>query len=68
MYIVCMYGSLSQGDLGTIPDKYDVAVSTACPGLDYCVVDTMETAVKCVEFLKRADLGTATFIAIDKVC
>ena len=56
-----------QGDLGTIPDKYDVAVSTASPALDYVVVDTMETGIKCVEFLKNANLGTTTFIAMDKV-
>ena len=55
------------GDLGTIDEKYDVAISTACPGLDDIVVDTMETAVKCVEFLKKHDLGCATFIALDKV-
>ena len=28
------------GSLGTIPDKYDVAVSTACPALNNMVVDT----------------------------
>jgi len=55
------------GDLGTIDEKYDVAISTACSGLDDIVVDTMETAVKCVEFLKKHDLGCATFIALDKV-
>ncbi|XP_065911796.1 structural maintenance of chromosomes protein 4-like isoform X2 [Dysidea avara] len=55
------------GDLGTIDEKYDVAISTACPGLDDIVVDTMETAVKCVEFLKKHDLGCATFIALDKM-
>lgn len=32
------------GDLGTIDDKYDVAVSTACGALNNIVCDTIETA------------------------
>ena len=60
-----IYGRL--GDLATIDEEYDVAISTACPGLDNIVVDTMQTAVKCVEFLKKHNLGSATFIALDKV-
>ena len=55
------------GDLGTIDDKYDVAISTACGALDNIVVDTMETAVKCVQFLKAGDIGSATFIGLDKM-
>ena len=55
------------GDLGTIDEKYDVAISTACAALDDIVVDTMQTAVQCVEFLKKHNLGSATFIALDKV-
>lgn len=58
----------SQGDLGTIDDKYDVAISTACRPLDYIVVDTMETAVGAVDYLKRNNLGTTTFVGLDKVC
>ena len=30
------------GDLGSIDPKYDVAISTACGGLDNIVVDTTE--------------------------
>jgi len=63
--IKMIYGRL--GDLATIDEKYDIAISTACPGLDDIVVDTMQTAVQCVEFLKKHDLGSATFIALDKV-
>ena len=55
------------GDLGAIDDKYDVAVSTACRALDHIVVDTMDTAMKCVEFLKKRNIGLATFIGLDKV-
>ena len=55
------------GDLGTIDQRYDVAISTACGALDHIVVDTMETAVKCVSYLKHNGLGSATFIGLDKV-
>lgn len=56
-----------QGDLGAIDEKYDIAISTACGPLDNIVVDTMETAMKCVEFLRKNDVGVATFIGLDKV-
>ncbi|XP_053620352.1 structural maintenance of chromosomes protein 4 isoform X2 [Plodia interpunctella] len=54
------------GDLGGIDAKYDVAISTCCGPLDNIVCDTVETAQACVEFLKRHDIGRATFIALDK--
>ena len=52
--------------MGAIDEKYDVAISTACGALDNIVVDTMDTAVKCVEFLRKNNLGVATFIGLDK--
>lgn len=57
----------TQGDLGAIDERYDIAISTACGPLDNIVVDTMETAVKCVEFLRKNNVGVATFIGLDKV-
>ncbi|VDD88634.1 unnamed protein product [Enterobius vermicularis] len=54
------------GDLGAIDQKYDVAISTTCGALDYIVVDTIDTAQQCVDFLKKENLGIATFIALDK--
>ncbi|KOB66221.1 Structural maintenance of chromosomes protein, partial [Operophtera brumata] len=54
------------GDLGGIDLKYDVAVSTCCGALDNIVTDSVETAQACVEYLKRHDVGRATFIALDK--
>ncbi|CAH2058218.1 unnamed protein product, partial [Iphiclides podalirius] len=54
------------GDLGGIPPRYDVAISTCCGALDNIVVDTVETAQACVEHLKRHDVGRATFVALDK--
>ncbi|XP_042209674.1 structural maintenance of chromosomes protein 4-like [Homarus americanus] len=55
------------GDLGGIDEKYDVAISTACGPLDNIVVDSVETGQKCISFLKRNNVGTATFIALDKM-
>ena len=56
-----------QGDLGAIDAKYDVAISTACGALDNIVVDSINTAQKCVEHLKRTGVGSATFIGLDKM-
>ncbi|KAK3094368.1 hypothetical protein FSP39_000811 [Pinctada imbricata] len=55
------------GDLGAIDNKYDVAISTACGALDHIVVDSINTAQKCVEFLKKNNVGSATFIGLDKM-
>ncbi|XP_077988154.1 structural maintenance of chromosomes protein 4-like [Glandiceps talaboti] len=55
------------GDLGAIDEKYDVAISTACGALDHIVVDTMDTATTCVEYLKKYNVGSATFIGLDKM-
>ncbi|KAI3972796.1 hypothetical protein MKX01_019454 [Papaver californicum] len=59
-----IYGRL--GDLGAIDAKYDVAISTACPGLDYIVVETYETAQACIELLRNMNVGTATFMILEK--
>jgi structural maintenance of chromosome 4 len=55
------------GDLGAIPPRYDIAVTTACAALDNVVVDSTETAQKCIEYLKGANLGRATFIILEKM-
>ncbi|XP_021600761.1 structural maintenance of chromosomes protein 4 [Manihot esculenta] len=54
------------GDLEAIDAKYDVAISTACPGLDYIVVETTTLAQACVELLRRENLGVATFMILEK--
>ncbi|CAL9187640.1 unnamed protein product [Musa hybrid cultivar] len=59
-----IYGRL--GDLGAIDAKYDIAVSTACPGLDYIVVETTAAAQACVELLRRKNLGVATFMILER--
>lgn len=52
------------GDLATIPAEYDVAVTTACKFLDHIVVETPEGAQQCVEFLRRMNIGRASFIVL----
>ncbi|XLT40970.1 hypothetical protein HN873_072262 [Arachis hypogaea] len=59
-----IYGRM--GDLGAIDAKYDIAVSTACAGLDYIVVETTNAAQACVELLRRENLGVATFMILEK--
>lgn len=55
------------GDLATIPDEYDVAVSTASGHLDHVVVQTTAGAQRCLEFLRKHNLGRANFIPLDKM-
>lgn len=44
-----------------------MAVSTACSALDSIVVENVSTAQKCIDFLKRGNVGRATFICLDKL-
>lgn len=55
------------GDLGAVDRKYDIAVSTACGPLDNIVTETLNDATECINFLKKNNLGTAKFIALDKM-
>jgi structural maintenance of chromosome 4 len=55
------------GDLGSISDKYDVAISTACGQLDNIVVDTTAGAQKCVKFLRDNNAGRASFLVLDQM-
>ncbi|XP_042025830.1 structural maintenance of chromosomes protein 4-like [Salvia splendens] len=59
-----IYGRM--GDLGAIDAKYDVAISTACAGLDYIVVEKTSAAQACVELLRSQNLGVATFMILEK--
>ncbi|KAK8957181.1 Structural maintenance of chromosomes protein 4 [Platanthera zijinensis] len=59
-----IYGRL--GDLGAIDSKYDIAISTACPALDYIVVEKTDAAQACVELLRKKNLGIATFMILEK--
>ncbi|KAI7868002.1 hypothetical protein BDF14DRAFT_1725442 [Spinellus fusiger] len=55
------------GNLGVIDDKYDVAISVACPALDNIVVDTVESGRACIEYLRKNNLGRAVFTIMDKL-
>lgn len=56
------------GDLGRIDPQYDVAISTASgAGLDSLVVDKVETAQQCIEYLRKNKLGYANFVCLDKL-
>ncbi|GMH75726.1 hypothetical protein TrRE_jg1036, partial [Triparma retinervis] len=55
------------GDLATISDKYDVAVSTACGMLDHIVCETTQGAQMALKFLRKHGLGRANFIPLDKM-
>ena len=55
------------GNLGTIDQKYDIAISTACPQLDNMVVDTVESGQQCIEYLRKNNLGRANFILLDRL-
>ena len=59
------YGRL--GDLGTIDDEYDVAISTACGALNHIVVEDTETAKTCVKLLRKYNLGRATFVILSEI-
>lgn len=59
------YGRL--GSLGTILDKYDVAISTACPSLNHMVVETVEAGQECIEYLRTNNLGRAVFIILSRL-
>lgn len=55
------------GNLGAIDAKYDVAISTACPALDNLVVDSVEAAQQCIDYLRKNNAGRANFICLDKL-
>lgn len=55
------------GSLGTIPDEYDVAVSTAGGSLNNLVVDTVEQGQTCIEYLRKQNAGRASFLVLEKL-
>ncbi|PYI32289.1 hypothetical protein BP00DRAFT_369355 [Aspergillus indologenus CBS 114.80] len=55
------------GNLGMIDEKFDVAISTACPALDNMVVDTVEVGQQCIDYLRKNNLGRANFILLDRL-
>lgn len=60
------FGTLRQ--LGSIPDKYDVAVGVAGGQMwGWHVVADEETAAACVRLLKQHDKGRATFLTLSRI-
>ncbi|KAK3807102.1 MAG: putative nuclear condensin complex subunit Smc4 [Linnemannia elongata] len=55
------------GNLGAIDDKYDVAISTACPALDNIVVDNVEVGQQCIEFVRKNNLGRVSLILLNQL-
>ena len=55
------------GSLGTIDQKYDVAISTACPSLENLVVDSVEVGQQCIDYLRKNNLGRANIILLDRL-
>ncbi|GAB7332705.1 hypothetical protein MBLNU13_g04451t1 [Cladosporium sp. NU13] len=55
------------GNLGAIDQRFDVAISTACPALDNLVVDTVEVGQQCIDYLRKNNLGRANFILLDRL-
>lgn len=55
------------GDLATIDKKYDVAISTiAGSSLDKILTDCPNTSSRCIDYLKKNNIGSATFSALDQ--
>lgn len=53
--------------MGTIDDKYDVAISTACGALHNMLVDKVDQGQACIEHLRRGNIGRASFMVLEKL-
>jgi chromosome segregation protein len=61
-----VYGTVS--DLGNVKSKYALALEVAAGGrIKSVVVNSSDTAAKCIKFLKEKRLGIATFLPMDKI-
>ncbi|KAH9029014.1 SMCs flexible hinge [Lactarius pseudohatsudake] len=55
------------GSLGTIPDEYDAAITTACGSLNDLVTDTVQQGQACIKYLRKQAVGRADFLALEKI-
>ncbi|CDW83919.1 nuclear condensin complex subunit [Stylonychia lemnae] len=55
------------GDLGSIDQKYDIAISSGCGFLDHIVVKTLDDANQCINYLRQNRLGIAKFMVLEKI-
>jgi len=61
-----IYGTVAE--LGEVEKKYSLALEVAAgPRLKSIVVENDKTAAKCIKFLKKHKLGTATFLPLNKI-
>ncbi len=61
-----VYGTV--GELIRVDPKYAAAIDSAMGSRKrYIVVDNEDTALKCVEYLKRNRIGRATFLPLNKI-
>lgn len=61
-----VYGTVR--DLMHSGDKYSVAIETAAGGhMNDVIVDSRETAIDCVNYLKRNNIGRVRFLPLDKL-
>lgn len=55
-----------QGNFCAVDEKYDLAMLMASPLLDHVIVDTFETAKKCLKALKDHDMGRCDFVVLSE--
>jgi len=55
------------GDFGTIDEKYDIAVSTACSHLEHILVEQTTDATNAVKYCERNNLGFNRYLVVDTV-
>lgn len=61
-----IHGTVS--DLGEVSSKYSLALEIAAGArIKSIVVDTDATAAKCMQYLKKSKIGTATFLPLNKL-
>jgi structural maintenance of chromosome 4 len=55
------------GDLGSIPKKYDLAISNSVPALENIVFDTIQNATRAIDILGQKRIGHAVCLGLDKI-
>ncbi|VDB94668.1 unnamed protein product [Peniophora sp. CBMAI 1063] len=64
-HITGFHGRL--GGLGTIDATYDIAITTACSGLNSMVCDTVGQAEMFMDHLRTHNIGRASFLVLEKL-
>jgi structural maintenance of chromosome 4 len=53
------------GDLGKIDRRYDIPVSNASSLLDHILVQTMDQAERCTNYLRKHRIGVGKFLILE---